>query len=305
MSARARFDLVVVGAGIAGLTLALASARRGLRVKVVERDPDKHFRRQGFNLVLSDRSGQALADACGVPDTRTKYDFVCDSDPWGWMPLTAHIKSSALLSRFLRTFGAVRRGEFRDSLLARCEQAGVSISFGSTVESMEHSRDQESVTCRFGARPEMIEARLVAGCDGVNSRTRSLTLPSLKTRKCGAVCVRGAARDDGSLHALASVPRGESMLLFVSCCPGAGFNATCFGGTITWVLELDARSAERGLHAAITQRCGSWHPAFPRLMLELTPAESLYVETLQAAEKEAPWKNVYGPDLRPTMRLAR
>lgn len=275
-----RFDLVVIGAGIAGLSLALASARRGLRVKVVERDPDKHFRRQGFNLVLSDWSGQALADACGVPDMRTKYDYCCDADPWGWLPLTAHIRASSLLSRFLRGFGAVRRGEFRDDLLARCEQAGVSIAFGTALESLEQSPDH--VTCRFGAQPET-QARVVAGCDGVNSWTRNLTLPALKARKCGAVCIRGAAPDDGSLHALASAPRCKSLLLFVSCCPGAGFNATCFGGTITWVLEIDAALAATGLHAAITQRCGQWHPVFPRLMLELTPAESLYVETLQEA----------------------
>jgi len=272
-------DIAVVGAGIGGLTLALAAAQHGFSVQVFERDDDRTFRRQGFNLVLDD-STQRLLDALGLKDTRQKYAWACDSDPFGWMPLTAHVSTSPLLSKFLGTFGAVRRRQFRDTLLDSCAEAGVHVAYSHGITSLEIEDD----AVRTGFEEQhSVSAKVVAGCDGINSRTRQLTLPSLELIKCGAVCVRGAAADDGSMNNFAGVPLEDSMLFFISCCPGTGFNATVFGGTITWVLEMDAGlvAEQGGVREAIAHRCGRWHPTILRLMLELTPAEGLYVETLQ------------------------
>ncbi len=60
MSAAARFDLVVVGAGIVGLAHALHAARRGLRVAVVERDAvciGASIRNFGFITVTGQGAG--------------------------------------------------------------------------------------------------------------------------------------------------------------------------------------------------------------------------------------------------------
>ena len=45
-----RFDLAVVGAGIVGLATALAAARRGLRVIVIDRDAQANGASTGFAL---------------------------------------------------------------------------------------------------------------------------------------------------------------------------------------------------------------------------------------------------------------
>ena len=58
----ARFDLAVVGAGIVGLAHALAGARRGLRVAVLERDPHAggaSIRNFGFVTVTGQAAGEA------------------------------------------------------------------------------------------------------------------------------------------------------------------------------------------------------------------------------------------------------
>jgi glycine/D-amino acid oxidase-like deaminating enzyme len=67
------FDLAVVGAGILGLASALAGARRGLRVAVIDRDARANgasVRNFGFvtvpaSITASCGSGQGAAVRCG------------------------------------------------------------------------------------------------------------------------------------------------------------------------------------------------------------------------------------------------
>src|SRR6187402_2905899 len=64
--AMARFDLVVAGAGIVGLAHALAAARRGLRVAVLERDAraaSASVRNFGFVTISGQEEGATRARA--------------------------------------------------------------------------------------------------------------------------------------------------------------------------------------------------------------------------------------------------
>src|ERR1700736_1671622 len=61
-----RFDLAVVGAGIVGLATALAAARRGLRVIVIDRDEQANgasVRNFGFVTVAGQERGSMWARA--------------------------------------------------------------------------------------------------------------------------------------------------------------------------------------------------------------------------------------------------
>ena len=60
-SAAPRFDLAVVGAGIVGLAHALAAARAGLKVVVIERD----LRASGASTAFA-IAEQTIAGLCGV-----------------------------------------------------------------------------------------------------------------------------------------------------------------------------------------------------------------------------------------------
>src|SRR5450631_2301709 len=82
-----RFDLAVVGAGILGLATALAAARRGLRVVVIDRDAQANgasVRNFGFVTVTGQQRGSMwmrarrsrevwheVADAAGIPVVHT------------------------------------------------------------------------------------------------------------------------------------------------------------------------------------------------------------------------------------------
>ena len=282
-----QWDLCVVGAGIAGLTLALAAARRGLTVVVVERDKDRSFRRQGFNLVVDDSSASLLREHCDFPDPRLKYDHVCDLDPLGVMPLTVFTKGSWLLAKFLRVFGAVKRGAFRDELIARSLEAGVELRYDHHLTAVwEPSEDASAPISAEFSNNRVIKATIVAGCDGMHSKTRNLICKK-QLSGCGAVCIRGAALDDGSLHRLARVPNGSPLLLFVSCQPGTGFNCTVLGGVVTFVMELQhddaaglARSDPAVVRGTMQQRMAQWHPVLQQLVSVRAPLHSLHVEPL-------------------------
>jgi FAD dependent oxidoreductase TIGR03364 len=103
-----RFDLAVVGAGIVGLATALAAARRGLRVVVIDRDAQANgasVRNFGFVTVTGQERGsmwararrsrevwRELADAAGVA--------IVHSGMW----MTArHPESAAVLEAFMAT----------------------------------------------------------------------------------------------------------------------------------------------------------------------------------------------------------
>jgi D-hydroxyproline dehydrogenase subunit beta len=107
-----RFDLAVVGAGIVGLATALAAARRGLQVVVIDRDAQANgasVRNFGFVTVTGQERGsmwararrsrevwRELADASGIP--------IVHSGMW----MTARYpESAAVLEAFMATEMAV------------------------------------------------------------------------------------------------------------------------------------------------------------------------------------------------------
>lgn len=101
-------DLVVVGAGIVGLAHALAAARRGLRVAVVERDPrclGASIRNFGFVTVTGQRAGSTWRRALR---SRAVWAEVCAAAGipvlhQGLWVLARRPAAAAVLEAFLRT----------------------------------------------------------------------------------------------------------------------------------------------------------------------------------------------------------
>ena len=175
MNRRQPLDLVVVGAGIVGSAAALAAARDGLRVALVEaREPPRwqagepDLRVVAFapdNAALLDDLGvwAAVREARAQPYRRMRVwdaagggELVFDADALGRAGL-GHIVENALLV---------------DRLWSACARTpGIDIFCPARVEALSQDEHEAVLALDDGAR---LHARLVLGADGAGSRLRAL-----------------------------------------------------------------------------------------------------------------------------------
>jgi 2-polyprenyl-6-methoxyphenol hydroxylase-like FAD-dependent oxidoreductase len=162
--------VLVVGGGIAGLTLAVALRRRGIEVDVVELQPQWDVLGVGISLtpptlralktigVLDDCVAAGFgwdrivfADVAGRPFSALNMPRLAGPD----YPATVAIGRSALHNVFIRT----------------AQQLGASITLGTTVSSLNQKPDAVEVELSNGTRASY---GFVVGCDGIRSTVRSL-----------------------------------------------------------------------------------------------------------------------------------
>ena len=161
--------VLIAGAGIAGLSLALRLHQRGLTPVVIERSP--RLRDGGYMLGLSD-PGLDAAERMGVADTlrATRH-----------MPRRLVYVDGDGRERFAidgptidRLVGArqfnLLRGDIERALYERV-RGEVEVRFGASVEAVEDQRDGVGVRLGDGAE---IGCDLVVGADGLHSRLRAL-----------------------------------------------------------------------------------------------------------------------------------
>ncbi len=144
--------VTVVGAGIGGLTAALALARRGARVMVLERAGQ--FREVGAGIQVSPNAARVL-DALGLA-----ADFTAVSTPSHAVELRDGrggdlvARLDLLRHRPQAMFRTVRRARLLDVLDRAARDAGVTIRLGHAVS-------------------DLPDAPLLIGADGLHSRVRA------------------------------------------------------------------------------------------------------------------------------------
>lgn len=168
-------DVLIVGAGPTGLTLAIDLARRGRAVRIVDKAPayPRTSRAKGPNP----RSLEILADL-GVVDEvlaagsaplpmRVYRDLrpVSDTDPWARAAPTpaAHYDRPWLIAQW----------RFEGILRARLATYGVHVELGREVDGLAEGTDGPHMTVAFRRGPAE-RARYVVGCDGAHSSVRKL-----------------------------------------------------------------------------------------------------------------------------------
>ncbi|MCX4675007.1 FAD-dependent monooxygenase [Streptomyces sp. NBC_01433] len=184
-------DVLIVGAGPTGLTLACDLARRGIAVRIVDKSPayPRSSRAKGPNP----RSLEVLADlgvidrvlaAGSAPLPMRKYRDrlpVMDTDPYadstptpdapydrGW--LIAQWRLEEILRDRLATSGV--GVELGAEVVGITQIAQITRADGGTGDGGE-SGDGGHVTVTFAAGPP-VRARYVVGCDGAHSPVRKL-----------------------------------------------------------------------------------------------------------------------------------
>jgi 2-polyprenyl-6-methoxyphenol hydroxylase-like FAD-dependent oxidoreductase len=148
----------IAGAGIAGLSAAVALAQRGWSVKVHERHPS--LRSAGFGITIH-ANGLRVLEALGALD-----DTVRGGVRLGFSELRDRQDRLITRNRLAMHGYRVSRFSLLSALAARAEEAGVDIRFGSPAVA---ARAEGRLKLEGGAE---LAADLVVAADGVNSPLR-------------------------------------------------------------------------------------------------------------------------------------
>jgi 2-polyprenyl-6-methoxyphenol hydroxylase-like FAD-dependent oxidoreductase len=159
---------IVVGAGIGGLTTALALRRRGIEAKVVERAADLKAIQVGYGIHLWTNAMRGLqqlglgdaVEAIGEPFETMEFSTVDGARLIQWP-----------VGEMGRRLGAPTVGLTRADLHAVLVAAvgDDPVEFGS--ELVEYAQDADGVTARFRDGREL-RAQVLVGADGINSSVR-------------------------------------------------------------------------------------------------------------------------------------
>ncbi len=208
------WDLITVGGGLGGATLALSMAERGARVMVLERETEFRDRVRGEAMM-----------PWGVAETRELgiYDLLCKScaKPLPRLQLTVGapqperdlIETTPHRSPMLSFY----HPEMQEVVLEAAENAGAEVRRGVTVLGVETGRPPH-VTARAAGRESRFTARLVVGADGRRSRVRDWAgfetrLEPLRNVICGLL-MEGVRSPEDVSQLVLRVGAGQGGLLF-------------------------------------------------------------------------------------------
>lgn len=170
-------EVTIIGAGVAGLTAALAMARRGARVTVRERADE--LREVGAGLQISPNAGRVIEalglgpalDAAGLRSRGVRM-FDARGRQVLWLDMQAHRPDAV--------FRVVHRHRLLGVLEQGARAAGVGIRLGDTVI-------------------DLPDAALLVGADGLRSRVRQALNGTETPFFTGQTAWRALVRDDATV----------------------------------------------------------------------------------------------------------
>jgi 2-polyprenyl-6-methoxyphenol hydroxylase-like FAD-dependent oxidoreductase len=204
--------ILIVGGGIAGLTLAVALRRRGLAAEIVELQPRWNI--LGVGISLTGPTLRALK-SIGVSDDCVAVSFgferIVLADAHG--KRIGEQKLFRLCGPDYPATVAIGRPALHEVLLRAATDAGASIRLGTTVTALAQRPDSVEVTFSDGTRGTY---DVVVGCDGFHSTVRDMVFESVPPASFTGLAVWRAT--------MARPPEVDCMQMFYGPRTKAGVN---------------------------------------------------------------------------------
>ncbi|KAJ7130632.1 hypothetical protein C8R44DRAFT_66835 [Mycena epipterygia] len=216
--------VLIVGAGLGGLTLAQSLRKLGVPYLVLERDPSPSARDQGWSIGVSWIIEPLLAGiiTSDKPDLRsTCANYTLGHEECLALQSSCFVDGTTgrMVQKETQKFEDVQelrvsRGKLRDWLAV-----GVDIKWGKNMSAF--AEDEEGVTVQF-SDGTIERGAILVGADGVTSQVRRQLLPDQKTMSCLPVTILAAQRRiaydqyaeiTSTLAPAASVSYGDHILL--------------------------------------------------------------------------------------------
>jgi salicylate hydroxylase len=221
--ANAGRTIYIAGAGIAGMTLALALAKFGATVIVLERN--KKVQEVGAGLQISPNARRVL-NQLGLDKaiaTRSFEPSGIDVHPYGAKaPLVTLALGPAMRERYHVPYAVMHRADLVDVLYRACKRfANIDMLFGVRgFDAVTHARGLSITAEEADGTARNARVHAFVGADGVNSETRTRLLGGPPATYSGYV----AWRTTLNAEALGGVvPLDRTTLLF-----GPGYHAVTY-----------------------------------------------------------------------------
>jgi 2-polyprenyl-6-methoxyphenol hydroxylase-like FAD-dependent oxidoreductase len=271
-------SILVIGAGIGGLTAAIALRQRGFSVDMIEKDPQWSV--YGVGIIQQGNVLRAI-DALGILDryihAGVGFDAVEVYAPNGMK--VARVPSHRLLPDRPANLGVSRKA-LQKVLGDAAIESGATLRLGVTATAIE--QEGARVAVRFSDNTSGT-FDIVVGADGAYSATRSMVMPEapLPSFTGQAVWRYNLARPAGidALHAYNGpvgaglVPISHDLMYMYLTTPEPG----------------NPRYPREGLAAAMRGRTVQCAPAIRQLAEQITDDDSVVYRPLEWVLVEGPW----------------
>ena len=215
--------IYIAGAGIAGMTLALALAKFGATVVVAERN--KKIQEVGAGLQISPNARHVL-DRLGLDLAVAQRSFEpvgIDVHPYrAAEPVVTLELGHVMRERYGAPYAVMHRADLAELLYKACRRfANIDILFGvRSFDAENHQRGTSIIVEEAGGTVRSSRVHAFIGADGVHSETRTRLLKGPAASYSGYV----AWRTTLGMERLAGVLRPDRVTLLM----GPGYHAVCY-----------------------------------------------------------------------------